>query len=59
MGDVCIENNMGKKTCGCLTYLKSGEVFLHVAPAEEPHLVVRFVVVKLDGIGVCADGLQR
>lgn len=47
------------KTVGCWTYLESGEVLLHVAPAEEPHLVVRFVIVELDRIGVCADSLQR
>lgn len=54
------KNKMNEtKTVGCWTYLESREVLLHVAPAEEPHLVVRFVVVELYRIGVCADGLQR
>lgn len=47
------------KGCSCWTYLESREVLLHVAPAKKPHLVVGFVVVELDRIGVCADGLQR
>lgn len=41
------------------TYLEGREVLLHVAPAEEPHLVVRFVIVELHGVRVCADRLQR
>lgn len=41
-----------------MTYLENGEVFLHVTPAQQPDLVMRSVVVKLDRIRVCADGLQ-
>lgn len=41
------------------SHLKSGEVLLHVAPAQQPHLVMRLVVVELDGIRVCADSLEK
>lgn len=40
------------------TYLESREVLLHVSPAEQPHLVVRSVIVKLHWIRVSADCLE-
>lgn len=41
-----------------VTYLENGEVFLHVTPAEQPHLVMRSVIMKLHRIWIGADGLQ-
>lgn len=41
-----------------VTYLENGEGFLHVTPAEQPHLVMRSVIMKLHRIRIGADSLQ-
>lgn len=41
------------------TYLESREILLHVSPAEQPHLVMRFVIVKFHRIRVGVDRLEE